>query len=83
MVMDRIIALYMGDCYSRQLRPKMMRSYEQALKLFAAWLEEAWQISQVEQVKDIHKVLEKDDWRKELDVDMEKRARVEYGLSGG
>ena len=32
---QRMIALYMDDCHSRQLRPKTMQSYEQALKLFA------------------------------------------------
>ncbi len=52
--MERIIALYMDDCHSRQLRPKTMQSYEQALKLFATWLEETLQINQVEQVKDMH-----------------------------
>ena len=36
MDMERIIALYMDDCHSRQLRPKTMQSYEQALKLFTA-----------------------------------------------
>ena len=54
MDMNRIIALYMDDCHSRQLRPKTMQSYEQALKLFATWLEETLQINQVEQVKDMH-----------------------------
>ena len=54
MDMERIIALYMDDCHSRQLRPKTMQSYEQALKLFATWLEETLQINQVEQVKDMH-----------------------------
>ena len=52
--MERIIALYMDDCHSRQLRPKTMQSYEQALRLFATWLEERHEITQVEAVKDIH-----------------------------
>ena len=38
MELDRAIALYMNDCRARQLRPKTMLSYEQALKLFALWL---------------------------------------------
>lgn len=38
MELDRAIALYMSDCRARQLRPKTMLSYEQALKLFAVWL---------------------------------------------
>ena len=39
MEFDRAISLYMNDCHARQLRPKNMKSYEQALKLFAAWLD--------------------------------------------
>lgn len=31
-----------------------MQSYEQALKLFATWLEEGHEITQVEAVKDVH-----------------------------
>ena len=54
MNMDRIIALYMDDCHARQLRPKTMQSYEQALRLFSTWLEETCNITQVEAVKDIH-----------------------------
>ena len=54
MNMERIIALYMDDCYARQLRPKTMQSYEQALRLFSTWLEETCNIIQVEAVRDIH-----------------------------
>ena len=54
MDMERIIALYMDDCHSRQLRPKTMQSYEQALKLFSTWLAETHAVTQVEAVKDIH-----------------------------
>ena len=54
MDMNRIIALYMDDCHSRQLRPKTMQSYEQALKLFSTWLSETHAVTQVEDVKDIH-----------------------------
>ena len=54
MDMERIIALYMDDCQSRQLRPKTMQSYEQALKLFSTWLSETHAVTQVEDVKDIH-----------------------------
>ena len=54
MDMERIIALYMDDCHSRQLRPKTMQSYEQALKLFSTWLSETHAVTQVEDVKDIH-----------------------------
>lgn len=31
-----------------------MQSYEQALRLFATWVEEKYEITQVEAVKDIH-----------------------------
>ena len=54
--MERIIALYMDDCHSRQLRPKTMQSYEQALRLFATWVEEKHEITQVEAVKDIRRI---------------------------
>lgn len=46
--------MYMDDCHSRQLRPQTMQSYEQALKLFATWMEETHDITQVEEVKDVH-----------------------------
>ena len=35
---QRMIALFMDYCQSKQLRPKTMKSYEQALQLFARWL---------------------------------------------
>ena len=35
MNLQRMIALFMDYCMSKQLRPKTMQSYEQALKLFA------------------------------------------------
>ena len=37
---QRMIALFMDYCMSKQLRPKTMKSYEQALQLFARWLRE-------------------------------------------
>lgn len=54
MEMERIIALYMDDCHSRQLRPKTMQSYEQALRLFGSWIRERHGMTQVEEVKDVH-----------------------------
>lgn len=51
---DRTIALYMNDCYSRQLRPKTMHSYEQTLRLFYSWFSEKYSKDQVEDVKDVH-----------------------------
>ena len=52
MEINRMIALYMGHCQSRQLREKTMLSYEQSLKLFAAWLEVSEGVTQVEQIKE-------------------------------
>ncbi|MBQ4580759.1 MAG: tyrosine-type recombinase/integrase [Clostridia bacterium] len=44
----------MDDCYSRQLRPKTMQSYEQTLKLFAVWLEDRHNIKKIEDIKGVH-----------------------------
>ena len=49
-----MIVLYVEDCRRRQLRPKTMLSYEQALKLFAAWLKESEGVLQVEQIEEKH-----------------------------
>lgn len=38
---------------SRQLRPRSIQSYEQALKLFARWLHEKLEIEEVEDVKEM------------------------------
>ncbi|MBR6764444.1 MAG: tyrosine-type recombinase/integrase [Clostridia bacterium] len=54
MEFERILALYMNDCYTRQLRPKTMHSYEQTLRLFCSWMNEKYGLDQVEDVKDIH-----------------------------
>ena len=35
----------MNDCHARQLRAKTMQSYEQALKLFAVWLNDTVEIT--------------------------------------
>ena len=37
---ERVIPLYMEDCHARHLRIRTMQAYEQALRLFAAWLQE-------------------------------------------
>ena len=47
-----MIARFMDYCHSKQLRPKTMSSYEQTLKLFARWLEQAKHICMVEKIKD-------------------------------
>ena len=49
-----MIVLYVEDCRRRQLRPKTMLSYEQALKLFAAWLKESEGVLQVEKIEEKH-----------------------------
>lgn len=49
-----MIALFMDYCMSKQLRPKTMKSYEQALQLFARWLREEMEIDDVEDVKEPH-----------------------------
>ena len=41
---------FMVDCRSRQLRPKTMNSYEQALRLFARWCRERMNITEVTDV---------------------------------
>lgn len=33
-----MIGVFMDYCHSKALRPKTMQSYEQSLKLFAAWM---------------------------------------------
>lgn len=49
-----MIALFMDYCMSKQLRTKTMKSYEQALQLFARWLREEMEIDDVEDVKEPH-----------------------------
>ena len=49
-----MIAGFMDYCHSKQLRPKTLGSYEQTLKLFARWLEEAKHIDTVEKVAEAH-----------------------------
>ena len=43
---------FMIYCQSKQLRPKTMQSYEQALRLFARWCEEERHIEAVDKVKE-------------------------------
>ena len=49
-----MIALFMDYCMSKQLRPKTLQSYEQALKLFARWLRDEMGIEDVDDVKEPH-----------------------------
>ena len=41
---------YMTHCYSRQLRPKTMHSYESTLRLFERWCKEELGIETVDAV---------------------------------
>ena len=43
---------FMVYCQSKQLRPKSMQSYEQALRLFERWCKEERQIENVDEVKE-------------------------------
>lgn len=52
--MNRMIGLFMDYCHSKQLRPRTLLSYEQALKLFAVWLKESEGVQDVERVREGH-----------------------------
>jgi len=52
--MYRMIGLFMDYCHSKQLRPRTLLSYEQALKLFAVWLKESEGVQDVERVREGH-----------------------------
>ena len=54
MNLQKMIALFMDYCRSKQLRTKTMDSYERTLKLFARWLEEEMNITNVQEVKETH-----------------------------
>lgn len=49
-----MIGLFMDYCHSKQLRPRTLLSYEQALKLFAVWLKESEGVRDVEKVREGH-----------------------------
>lgn len=53
MKIDRSITLFLNYCRSKQLRPKMLQSYEQTLALFAKWLRESEKIEEVDQIREI------------------------------
>lgn len=54
MEFNRTIAQYMEHCRSRQLRPKTMSSYEQTLTLFAIWMRQMYDVTQVEAIREAH-----------------------------
>lgn len=69
----RMIALFMDYCMSKQLRPKTMESYEQALQLFARWMHEEMEIDDVEDVKEPH--------IRSYIVDLQKRGKYTFCVS--
>lgn len=58
MEMNRMIAMFMEYCKSKQLRERTMLSYEQSLKLFAVWLEDVEEITHVEKIKEMNIVID-------------------------
>ena len=52
--LQRMIAMFMDYCRSKQLRPKTMASYEQTLKMFACWVKERYEIENAEEIKAPH-----------------------------
>lgn len=54
MEFNRTIAQYMEHCRSRQLRQKTMSSYEQTLTLFAIWMRQMYDVTQVEAIREAH-----------------------------
>ena len=49
-----MIGLFMDYCRSKQLRPRTLLSYEQALKLFAVWLKESEGVQDIEKIREGH-----------------------------
>ena len=54
MNLQKMIALFMDYCASKQLRLRTLQSYEQTLQLFARWLRDEMEIEDVEDVKEPH-----------------------------
>lgn len=52
MLFTQMIPVFSEYCRSKQLRPQTIRSYEQTLYLFAAWVKEAEGIVHADEVKD-------------------------------
>ena len=46
--------VFLDYCISKQLRPKMMAGYEQALRLFIRWVTERFGVKSVEELKEAH-----------------------------
>ena len=54
MNLQKMIALFMDYCASKQLRLRTLQSYEQTLQLFARWLRDEMEIEDVEDEKETH-----------------------------
>lgn len=50
----QMVDIFMDYCISKQLRPKMMKGYEQALRLFIRWVGELYGVDSVEKLKEAH-----------------------------
>lgn len=68
-----MIALFIDYCQSKQLRPKTMKSYEQALQLFARWLREEMGSDDVDDVKEPH--------IRSYIIDLQKRGKYTFCVS--
>lgn len=49
----QMVDIFMDYCISKQLRPKMMKGYEQALQLFIRW-GERYDVASVGKLKEAH-----------------------------
>ena len=52
--LQQMVGIFMDYCISKQLRPKTMKGYEQALRLFIRWVEERYGVDSVEKLKEAH-----------------------------
>ena len=54
MSLQQMVEIFMDYCISKQLRPKTMKGYEQALRLFIRWVRERYGVDSVEKLKEAH-----------------------------
>ena len=54
MSLQKMVDIFMDYCISKQLRPKTMKGYEQALRLFIRWVGERYGVDSVEKLKEAH-----------------------------
>lgn len=77
---QRMIALFMEYCRSKQLRTKTMISYEQSLKLFAQWLRDEIGIEDAAQTNFTDEVLSMEWHESELENDDLKNYKAKAGF---